>query len=67
VSYAGAVLTGNATVRSAFESAVATRLPLARVVAPKFPPIVGAFLLGVAAAGWQGPLDGLDALKVVEW
>ena len=63
ISYQGSVLESCALVREKFAEALKKDFPQAEVVAPRFKPVIGAFLLGCRALGW--PLDEND-LKALE-
>jgi N-acetylglucosamine kinase-like BadF-type ATPase len=52
VSYQGAVLESCALVRERFAEVLRERFPGISIVAPKFEPVIGAYLLGCEAIGW---------------
>lgn len=58
VSYQGSVLESCAMVLEQFKSAVAEKFPDACIVAPRFKPAIGAFLIGCAEARWN--IDKMD-------
>ncbi len=53
VSYVGSVFDSGELVISPFTDAVAMKCPCADVLPPKFPAIIGAFVLGAREAGWD--------------
>jgi N-acetylglucosamine kinase-like BadF-type ATPase len=53
VSWEGGVLRNSTAVREQFCSAVKKELPGAAVVAPRFDPLYGAFLMGCKSLGWE--------------
>jgi N-acetylglucosamine kinase-like BadF-type ATPase len=52
VSYQGAVLRSCAIVRDRLSECLKKDFPNIEIVAPKFPPVIGAFFLGCKALGW---------------
>lgn len=54
-AHQGPVLEGCAVARDAFVRRLAERLPDARVVAPRYPPVMGACVLGRRALDWPAP------------
>jgi len=58
VSYQGSVLEACAMVLEQFKSAIADKFPNACIVPPRFKPVIGAFLIGCAEAGWN--IDEMD-------
>jgi hypothetical protein len=66
VSYQGSVLESCALVREKFADSLKKDFPKAEVVAPRFKPVVGAFLLGCRALGWQLDENHLIALEKAE-
>lgn len=63
VSYVGSVFDAGEWITRPFAEAVATRCPMARVAPPKFPAIIGAFVLGTREAGWKPDADMLAKIK----
>ena len=58
VSYQGSVLESCAMVLEQFKSAVAEKFPDACITAPRFKPVIGAFLIGCREVGWNtGEMD----------
>ena len=53
VSWEGGVLRNSAVVRGHFCAAVTKQLPEAFVMAPKFDPLYGAYLMGCKSLGWE--------------
>jgi N-acetylglucosamine kinase-like BadF-type ATPase len=53
VSWEGGVLRNSAAVRGHFCAAVTKQLPEASVMAPKFDPLYGAYLMGCKSLGWE--------------
>jgi N-acetylglucosamine kinase-like BadF-type ATPase len=53
VSYQGSVLESCGLLRERFVERLTQRVPRARVTAPEFEPVVGAFLLGCRSLGWE--------------
>jgi N-acetylglucosamine kinase len=53
VSYIGSVFNSGEPVIRPFAEAVAMKYPRAVVVPPKFPAVIGAFILGAKEAGWD--------------
>ncbi|MGI9069384.1 MAG: N-acetylglucosamine kinase [Pyrinomonadaceae bacterium] len=53
VSYQGSVLQSCALLRERFVETLKGRLPKSRVVAPQSEPVMGAYLLGRQALGWE--------------
>ena len=53
VSYQGSVLQSSGIVRQNFRATVEAICPEASVIAPRFEPVIGAFLLGCEAIGWK--------------
>ena len=62
VSYQGAVLESCDLLRARFVEALKQKVPTAEVVAPRFPPVVGAYLLGRGALGAELAPNELDEL-----
>jgi hypothetical protein len=50
-------------VRGRFGEALRGRLPRASILPPRFEPVIGAYLLGRAAAGWPNDARVLGALE----
>ena len=63
VSYQGSVLISCALVRERFGETLREHLPRASILPPRFEPVIGAYLLGRAAAGWPNDAGFLGALK----
>ena len=63
VSYQGSVLTSCVLVRTRFGDELRRRLPGVSITPPLFEPVVGAYLLGRAAAGWPNDSALLAALE----
>ncbi|GAB4336617.1 MAG: N-acetylglucosamine kinase [Candidatus Abyssubacteria bacterium] len=53
VSYMGSVFDSGELIVRPFAEAVLMERPLARVLPPKFPAVIGAFILGAQRAGWH--------------
>ena len=53
VSYQGSVLQSSEIVRQNFRATVEANCPEASVIPPRFEPVMGAFLLGCEAIGWE--------------
>jgi N-acetylglucosamine kinase len=62
VSYQGSVLHSCAMVRQRMSERLKKDFPQMEIAAPKFAPVVGAFLLGCKAAGWTVKEKDLHAL-----
>ncbi|MDQ4122057.1 MAG: hypothetical protein M3209_11505 [Acidobacteriota bacterium] len=62
VSYQGAVLQSCAMVRERMAECLKKDFPEIEIVAPKFEPVIGAFLLGGKAVGWT--IDEKDFLAL---
>ncbi|MDQ3665305.1 MAG: hypothetical protein M3410_01685 [Acidobacteriota bacterium] len=60
VSYQGSVLQSCALLRERFVETLTGRLPKSKVVAPRNEPLMGAYLLGRKALGWEVNKDVLD-------
>jgi N-acetylglucosamine kinase-like BadF-type ATPase len=60
VSYQGAVLESCALVRDRFAEVLHERFSGISIVAPKFEPVIGAYLLGCDAVGWAAEADRLN-------
>ncbi len=63
VSYQGSVLEACALIRERFTESLIEDLPSVEIVPPRFKPVIGAFLLGCKAVGWELDEDGLRALE----
>lgn len=63
VSYQGAVLQSCAIVRDRLTECLKKDFPNIEIVAPKFPPVIGAFLLGCKAVGWMIEENDFRALQ----
>ena len=63
VSFAGSVLVSCDVMRRQFTEAIHRAVPNAQVIAPRYPPYVGAFLLTCSMLGWTPGLDLQKALK----
>lgn len=63
VSYQGAVLESCALVRDRFEEELRDRFPGISIVAPRFEPVIGAYLLGCEALGWPTDERVLNTLE----
>jgi N-acetylglucosamine kinase-like BadF-type ATPase len=63
VSYQGAVLQSCAIVRDRLSECLKKDFPNIEIVAPKFPPVIGAFLLGCKAVGWMMEENKFRALQ----
>ncbi len=56
VSFAGSLLASWDTMRTQFTQAIRRTVPTAQVIAPRYPPYIGAFLLACSTLGWTpGP------------
>ena len=66
VSYQGSVLESCALVRERFAASLNKDFSKADVVAPRFKPVVGAFLLGCRAIGWEFDEKNLNELEKAE-
>jgi len=66
VSYQGSVLESCALVREKFAESLKNDFPKVEVAAPRFKPVIGAFLLGCKAQGWQIGETNLNALEKAE-
>lgn len=56
VSFAGSLLASCDTMRTQFTQAIRRAVPTAQVIAPRYPPYIGAFLLACSTLGWTpGP------------
>ncbi len=53
VSYQGAVLESCALLRERFSEMLTELVPNVSIVAPRFPPVIGAYLLARRALGWE--------------
>ncbi|UCD57346.1 MAG: hypothetical protein JSV16_16320 [Candidatus Hydrogenedentota bacterium] len=53
VSYIGSVFDSGELVVRPFAEAIGMKYPRSRVLPPKFPAVIGAFLLGAKEAGWH--------------
>jgi N-acetylglucosamine kinase-like BadF-type ATPase len=60
VSYQGAVLESCVLVRDRFAEVLHERFSGISIVAPKFEPVIGAYLLGCDAVGWAAEADRLN-------
>jgi hypothetical protein len=56
VSYIGSVFDSGELIVRPFAEAIMAKCPRARVLPPKFPSVVGAFVLGAKEIGW--PISG---------
>jgi N-acetylglucosamine kinase-like BadF-type ATPase len=63
VSYQGAVLESCELLRKRFRGTLKRNLPRVSIVAPRFEPVIGAYLLGCKALGWQLHEIVLEALE----
>lgn len=63
VSYIGSVFDSGELIVRPFTEAILLRYPLARVLPPKFPAVVGAFILGARAIGWSVSAEMLMNVK----
>ncbi len=63
VSYVGSVFNSGELVIHPFAEAVTTKYPRADVLPPKFPAIIGAFVLGAEEAGWDVSAQTLTNIK----
>lgn len=63
VSYQGSVLESCALVRERFAESLKKDFPSVEIVPPRFKPVIGAFLLGCKAIGWELDEDKLSALE----
>jgi N-acetylglucosamine kinase-like BadF-type ATPase len=63
VSYQGAVLETCALVRDRFEEVLGGRFPGISIVAPKFEPVIGAYLLGRKALDWATDESVVNTLE----
>jgi N-acetylglucosamine kinase-like BadF-type ATPase len=61
-SYQGSVLDSCAMVRERFVESLKGYFPNARVVTPRYKPVIGAFLIGCAAVGWDAVTPTLGDL-----
>ncbi len=52
VSYQGSILESCALVRERFSETLRQRCPTVSIVPPRFPPVIGAYLIGGEAMGW---------------
>lgn len=66
VSYQGSVLENCVLVRERFAASLAKDFPKAAVAAPRFKPVIGAFLLGCQTLGWHLGEDELKTLEKAE-
>ena len=64
VSYQGSVIDSCYLLRERFQDQLKQRMPTAKVVAPEFEPVIGAYLLGCKALGWEVDQSVRKALKV---
>lgn len=62
VSYQGAVLSSCALVRENFIACLKKQNPQVSVLPPQFEPVIGAYLLGCEALGWQPDEGHMGAL-----
>ena len=65
VSYQGSVLESCAMVLDQFRKAVTGEFPDACIAAPKFKPVIGAFLIGCKVSGWNAEEMDLSGLENV--
>lgn len=63
VSFAGSLLVSCDTMRSHFADAVHRAAPNAQVVAPRYPPYIGAFLMACSMLGWTPVPDLVNLAK----
>lgn len=63
VSYMGSVFDSGELIVRPFAEAVLIKYPLVRVLPPKFPAVIGAFILGARQAGWHEPNRLLPNIK----
>jgi N-acetylglucosamine kinase-like BadF-type ATPase len=63
VSYQGAVLESCSLLRERFIETLNHNLPNVSVVAPAFEPVIGSYLLGCKAVGWQISSDIIEKLN----
>jgi glucosamine kinase len=66
VSYQGSVLESCALVREKFAESLNKDFPKVKLVAPRFKPVIGAFLLGSLALGWELDEKNLNELEKAE-
>ena len=66
VSYQGSVLENCLLVRDKFAASLKKDFPKTKVVAPRFKPVIGAFLLGCKAIGWSLGEDDLRTFEKTE-
>jgi N-acetylglucosamine kinase-like BadF-type ATPase len=62
VSYQGSVLESCLLLRDRFVEALRRQVPKCKVLPPRFEPVMGAYLLGRIALGWDVNTDVLDDL-----
>ena len=63
VSYQGAVLESCALVRERFAEVLRSHFPGISIVAPRFEPVIGAYLLGCKSLGWTTDESVLNTLE----
>jgi len=63
VSYQGAVLESCMLLRERFSETLKRRLPRISIAAPRFEPVIGAYLLGCKTLGWQSDENVFAALE----
>jgi glucosamine kinase len=63
VSFAGSLLVSSDAMRMQFTEAIRRAVPTVQVIAPRYPPYVGAFLLACSTLGWT---PGPDLPKVLK-
>jgi N-acetylglucosamine kinase-like BadF-type ATPase len=63
VSFAGSLLVSCEAVRTRFTQTIRREAPKARVVPPRYPPYLGAFLLACSRLAWEPGANVLSAAK----
>jgi N-acetylglucosamine kinase-like BadF-type ATPase len=63
VSYQGSVMSSCRLIRERFIGQLQRRVPGLVVVSPEFEPVIGAYLLGSKALGWEVDVNVHEALK----
>ena len=64
VSFAGSLLVSCDVMRTQFTDAIHDAVPHAQVIAPSYPPYMGAFLLACSELGWM-PGPDLEKARIV--
>jgi N-acetylglucosamine kinase-like BadF-type ATPase len=65
VSYQGSILSGCALVRERFSELLQQEFPGIAIRAPRFAPVIGAYLLGCTALGWTFPVEQESNLRKI--